>query len=288
MKIFYLILAHHQLNRLDKLITALNHEHAQFILHVDKKADIREIKELRKKYQGKVVLIRRRFDIAWGGYNMVKATLSLIRKAVKESEKGYLVLLSGEDFPLKSADHIYDGLHENYGVEYIEHFALPDPRWSMNGGLDRINYYWHIDELKREGSFTTYIDQQQTGHVRPYFEGIIPCGGSQWWCITFECAKYILRFLKTNKIYEEYYKYCYIPDEMFFQTLILNSPFKHNVMNNNLRYIDWESGPQFPKELTMHDLDSLVKSGKFWARKFKDAVGVTVISEIEKDLGLPL
>ncbi|EGE1074208.1 glycosyl transferase, partial [Escherichia coli] len=29
-------------------------------------------------------------------------------------------------------------------------------------------------------------------------------------------------------------------DEMFFQSLLLNSPFKKSIVNNNLRYIKWD------------------------------------------------
>jgi hypothetical protein len=74
----------------------------------------------------------------------------------------------------------------------------------------------------------------------------------------------------------------YIPDEMFFQTLIMNSPFKEQTVNNNLRYIDWVNGPEAPRVLTSADLTSMVGSDRLWARKFSEEKDLFVLNEIEK------
>lgn len=41
---------------------------------------------------------------------------------------------------------------------------------------------------------------------------------------------------------------------MFFQSLLLNSPFKKSIVNNNLRYIKWD-GRKSPGIINENDLE---------------------------------
>jgi hypothetical protein len=59
-------------------------------------------------------------------------------------------------------------------------------------------------------------------------------------------------------------------DEIYFQTILLNSPFKEKIVNNNLRYIDWtRRNGNFPAILDESDFQSLAHSDKVFARKFE-------------------
>lgn len=284
MKLFYLILAHTDLHQVDRMINALRHKHSEFFIHVDAKVPINEIRKYQFYNTPGITVVRNRYKINWGGYNMVRATLSLMKSASKKKETGYLILLSGQDFPIKSAAVIYDFFLKNYGREYLEYFPLPDPRWNMDNGLDRIRYHWLIDTMGLEKSMALYEFQKNNALIRPYFNEFPPYGGSQWWCITTECATYILKFLRCNQLYEEYFERCLIPDEIFFNTLILNSPFKENIMNNNLKYIDWRGTPH-PCILTMEDWQYIVQSESLWARKFVDSgEGSNILDRLEKHI----
>ena len=268
-KLYYLILAHKNLSQVKRLISSLGHSHAKFFLHIDRKVGTSEIHEQSFGQMKNVVVVRPRINIHWGGFSMVQATLLLLKRASVEKQKGYYILLSGQDFPLKSSNQIFDFLATRYGNEYLEYFYLPSSNWGMSGGLDRINYYWFIDSIGKKESQYLYELQKNENHRRPFFDGLAPCGGSQWWCLTDECVAFILAFVGKYQIFHDYYRHCFIPDEMFFQTIILNSTFRDKVVNNNLRHIDWVSGPQHPKILQEIDLDSLIASDNLWARKFE-------------------
>ena len=77
---------------------------------------------------------------------------------------------------------------------------------------------------------------------RKFVKGFKPYGGSSWWCLTRECLTYIHGFIKENPDFFDYFKYVNLSEEIFFQTLILNSPFKDSVVNDDLRCIDWSDG----------------------------------------------
>ena len=81
--------------------------------------------------------------------------------------------------------------------------------------------------------------------------------------------EYINNFILQNNAFVNYFKYVFIPDEVFFQTIILNSPFKDNVINDDLRYVDWENpNPNVPAILGENDWTTIINSSKFFARKF--------------------
>ena len=71
-----------------------------------------------------------------------------------------------------------------------------------------------------------------------------------------------------------------IPDELFFQTLIMNSPLRETVVNDNLRFLDWSREPA-PAVLGVHDLDRMIESGKLFARKFDVTVDADVLDRLD-------
>jgi hypothetical protein len=64
-----------------------------------------------------------------------------------------------------------------------------------------------------------------------------------------------------------FFRHVDIPDEIFFQTVIMNSELADTVVNDNLRYIDWTRGRR-PAILETRDFEALARSPKLFARKF--------------------
>lgn len=49
--------------------------------------------------------------------------------------------------------------------------------------------------------------------------------GQQWWHMTAECGRELIRFLHENPWYESFFRQVHIPDEAFFQTFLGASRF---------------------------------------------------------------
>ena len=47
----------------------------------------------------------------------------------------------------------------------------------------------------------------------------------------------------TNPDYVRFFEHVFVPDELFFQTIIMNSPLRDTVENDDLRYLDWSREP---------------------------------------------
>ncbi|MEH6309078.1 beta-1,6-N-acetylglucosaminyltransferase [Olivibacter sp. CPCC 100613] len=280
MVVNYLILAHDNLSQLDKLVHTLNSSYSRFYIHIDRRVQYKEINRRDFVSLKNVVVLKNRVAIHWGGFNMIKATLSLMWKALNGKDIGYYVLLSGQDFPIKSNEIIYDILSKNYGAEFLQYWSIPYKNWIYNGGIGRFRYYWFIDKIGFKDSSTLYQLQVKSGFERRYFEDFPPFGGSQWWCLTHEAVTYVVKFINYNKIILNYFEHTLIPDEIFFHTILLNSPFKDKVFNNNLRYLQLEEDKASPNVLTSSDYQILKESNSLWARKFDERADPHILNQI--------
>jgi len=109
-----------------------------------------------------------------------------------------------------------------------------------------------------------------------------PYGRSQWVTITPVCVKYVLDYLKENPEAYKFFKWTWAVDEIIFQTILLNSPFKDTIVNENKRYIKFENNELNPKILKSSDADILLQSNKFFARKFSMQEDSQILDILDK------
>lgn len=270
----YLIIAHNEWNLLNKLIKCIDDERNDIFLHIDRKADFL-IDNLHRPNKSNLFLINR-MNIQWGGDSQVKCEVALLKVANKKGPYAYYHLISGVDLPVRSQNEIHNFFKKNEGNNYIK----IDPFATQSGyGKERVRYYYFLQNVigKKQGhiigglwklnNFLLYIqrklniDRLKSCHKKIY-------KGTNWFSITEEMVEMILgqeNFIK---------KYCYkslCADEIFVQTLAMNSKLKDTVVDNDLRCIDWKRGN--PYIWRVEDVDYLLiqESGLF-ARKFSDSV----------------
>jgi hypothetical protein len=109
--------------------------------------------------------------------------------------------------------------------------------------------------------------------------------GSQWFCITYDLAKYIVQYLNENPWYYLAFGDSLISDEWFFHTLIMNSPFAYTVIKKNLTYIrmgETLSTHNHPLVITMKNVCDIDGSENFFARKFDPEIDYEVIDHYYK------
>ena len=94
--------------------------------------------------------------------------------------------------------------------------------------------------------------------------------GFVWGSYPKDSIEYIVKHLKNNPQFLLDLKSCKIPEELCFQTILQNSEFKSRMINNNLRYWNFEGGDgSGPIYLKMEDLSNIESSVAFFARKIK-------------------
>ncbi len=282
MKICYLILAHDNFKHLDRLIAALNVDDVSFFIHIDRKTE-----EQYESDKENVVIIPEHFDIRWGGYQMIEASLALMRMATKRvADADYYILLSGVDYPIRPKAFLYKLLEQK--KEYIDILLMPAPAKPMS------RFYYRYFEYDRRNIklynpkflFEVLLKKLNVRRNIPFKL----YAGTQWFALTRECLSYILDTIEKEPSYERFFKYSLVPDESFFHTIIGNSPFLQNT-ETGLVYTDWHV-PVPPAIIEDRHVDVLKKQVRFddeygtrypfFARKFNDKS--VIVDRINSDL----
>lgn len=286
----YLILCHNHFRQLNALLGLLDDERNDIFIHMDKKSGAYPEADLRKAVQKSGLFFTERIRANWGGYSLVRAELILLEEAVKRGY-GYYHLMSGADLPLKTQDEIHRFFDENAGKEFIYY---SDSR----NFLFRIAYYHPLKELYGKGfhsqtewrkkiavfpisgmakaiwKIQSFLSVDRLGNGRDLF-----FMGSQWFSVTHGLASHILA---RKAFIERYFRLSLAADEIFVQTIAMDSPFRDGIVRDNLRLIDWKRGN--PYVFRSEDYDLLMSSGCLFARKFDEDTDSEIIGRISREL----
>jgi Core-2/I-Branching enzyme len=241
MKIAYLVLAHNNPQVLKRAVERLSCDGCSFFIHIDKKSDIQRFSAIRRE---SVFLTEKRIPVHWGEFSQVEAILALLRQAVKAPlEYDYFVLLSGTDYPLRSAKYIQKFLEEHRGVEFTSMVKVPAP----GKPLSRINTL-RFPSNKPIRRFAVRVLAKlgmAQRDYRKYLGSIDLYSGSTWWALTRDACLYILKFVEHNPQFVRYFENVFAADEAFFHTILGNSSFKSR-LRRNLLYDDWSAQAPHP------------------------------------------
>lgn len=279
MKLAHLILAHSQPQQLNRLINALQHPDAAFYIHLDSKTDSAPFLKL---IQGEnIFFVRKRENVRWGAYSMVQATLNGFEEILAAGVAyDYVNLLSGQDYPLQNPEKIHQWLNDSYPQQFME-FLPVETEWQE--AITRLTNY-HFVHFNVPGKFTLEAWANRWLPARKMPNNWVAVGRSQWFTITLEAVKFLVKTLQENPRIVRFFKLTWGVDELIFQTILYNSPFQKAMVNDNLRYIDWSEGKSSPKTLTREDELSLLNSGKLFARKFNAEIDKTILDRLDARL----
>ncbi len=300
MKNGFLILTHFPPEKILGQVTRLSAENHYFFIHFDKKLiiDPEDPFYLKLLSANNVTILKTRVNVQWGSFNIVAATLLLIREALKNKELGYLHFISGECLPVKSKQYINDYFTRNNGKEFIHHFPMPEKSTEHGVTYERINkYHLHDYYSPKSKKIKDVVIRIMNSIFRKTQKILKPAGlyrkypstfpvlyaGSQWWSMSYQACSYIIDYCDQHPEFISRMQHTQIPDEFFIQTIILNSPFKDNVVNNNLRFFDFTNEISSPRPIEMGDIPELSKPDVLFARKFT-AKSKEVINYLEKNV----
>ena len=246
-RIAYIVSAYRLPGQLERLLRRLAAPGVSFAVHVDRKTRRAVYEEMVERTEDLEVVFLPRHRSHWGGFGHVRATVKGIDHLFENRVPfDYAVLLTGQDYPLRSPRAIADFLGAAAGRSFMNHWPLPYAPWGDRGGLDRIED-WHV---------ITY------------------------WCFARTLVEHVQRFVRANPEYVRFFEHVFVPDELFFQTIVMNSPLRDSVENDNLRYLDWSREPA-PAVLGRDDLPALLSSSKLYARKFDETIDSEVLDMLD-------
>lgn len=271
MKIAYFIMCHKHPGQVKRLLDAIYDEENLYVVHVDSKAeeDFQGIYDL--AFLRNNVFMLDRQGVTWGCWSMVDVTLKALQFLLHSGKEwDFFINLSGQDFPLKSQRFIKDFLKANPIQNYIGVYPAPEV-WrdvlkhtylEMNGFITRI-------ESERDP-----IEKYLGANVQLY-------RGSNWFILNRDFCEYLL----SNPMLEQligYFRFTFTPDEMFFQTALMASPFRNNYVCDPKRIVPIPPGENSPIILRQVHFHELISSDAFFARKFDQSVDSDILDSLEK------
>ena len=280
MRVAHLVITYTNPLQTERMIRHMQHPDFDFYIHVDKKLDIAP--HLFLATIPNVYLIHDRVNVVWAGYKTVEATIRSVKEIFGTGRNyEYIHLMSGQDYPIKTAAYIHDFFVANKGKEFLqfEHFD----QWA-DEAYPRIREY-HLTNYNFPGR---YYFQWMMNKLLPVRKSPLPMeyyGSSMFWALTSNCLRYIVDLLDKNARFRRFMQFTWGSDEFIFQTLVLNSSFKANVVNDNLLFLDRDKGAPHPNILTHSHLESLIDSEKLFARKFDLEKDARVLDSIDQYLG---
>lgn len=289
MKIAVLIQCHKNPEQINRMLCAMRHPAITFFIHEDKKSSI----GARILESDDIVILpdKYRVDVQWSKISQVDATLNLLKVARSTDEYDFFWVCSGQDFPIKTPAYIVRWFEDHRDNDFLELFP------SLNSGLSQENHYdkrnaiffpkWMLGRklwqrmTKRlytelTGGYNKtlpFVRRKPVNDLRFYF-------GSSWVCLSKRTWDWMAEYLQIHPEYYTFFKNCNCPDESFFQTLVMNSPYADNRMDY-LHFVEWPKGMNNPKVLTIDDYKKLVNSDKLMARKFDDTIDENIIKRLE-------
>jgi len=260
-----------------RMIKKLDNGDFDFYIHLDKKVDINTHKALFD--MPNVIFIKDRIDVKWAGYTVVQASFNGLRE-IRASGKKYefINLLSGQDYPLKSADYISKFLSTQVGKQLIKHWDF-ETEWDE--AFARIHKY-HFTDKAFKGRYLLQRIINSIVKRKPPTDLRFYGTSSTFWTLTPECAYYVMEYIEARPKFERFLKFTWGSDEFIFQTIIMNSHWKEQVHNNNYRYIDWSGGGSHPKLLTTEDYEKIIVTDNILGRKFNMDVDAHVLDLIDE------
>lgn len=229
-------------------------------VHVDEKSSIVE-----SQLDNKVYVIKK-YKINWGSINHLLAIIELLKIAFEKTrEEAYFHIITGQDYFVTSPEG-FDKI-VNGGKIFLD--IVSNPKW-YNGGEDIWKYRTLAQYIDLRKPFNRKINrlymflQKYMGLCKslpsyPIYGGSVYCSlptNAVEYVLNSDIAKKMLNALKSSAIGEE----------IFFQTVLMNSPLKSSIIISNLRYSDW-SVVNSPKTLNEEDFKSISASNALFCRK---------------------
>ncbi|MBQ9591126.1 MAG: glycosyl transferase [Butyrivibrio sp.] len=291
MKHAYLIIAHNQFYLLKELVGLLQDDNNDIYVHLDKKANLDELKDVLGRKMLSDITIIQKHSVTWGGHSQINCEMTLLKKALDSGNNyDYLHIISGVDLPIKPIKYINDFFEQNNGKEFL-YFDLIQDKENI---LSRCNEYHFFQEIlgrTEKGflfdierffiSFQKRIGIRRSRNIEQYLGK-----GANWVSITSDFAKYVV---SKEYFIKKYFWYSRCADEVFMHTLFKMSPFSGNLFDpiekdgiryTNMVYTDWDRGK--PYTMQDEDLAELVSSPYLFARKFDERISIEKLKELIK------
>jgi hypothetical protein len=297
-RVAYVVLSHRNPEQVLRLVAALKEGSASEVLvrHDGRhsRLDEADVERLGAR------TIEDEIEFEWGGWTQLQVLLSCLERTAAELDPDWLLVLSGQDYPLRPIDEIEEWLagseHDAMlgRVFELDTDRLPEPPYDDFFLRYAYRHYptsARTPHLPRAVRPLVYLREMpapippRLGLRRPrlpFGDGFRCLVSADWLTVNRKALGAVLAAARERRRLMRYYRRVAIPSESFFATVLLNDPALR-VARDDRRYIYFaEPLAPHPETLTRADLDRLVASECYLARKFDVEADAEVLDALDE------
>lgn len=249
-----------------------------------------------------------------GRFTVIDGLISSMRWLLSRPDSfDWLVLLSGQDYPIRPLSDLKTKLAGTAFDGYFYHFDALDETQANSGPMawprseveDR--YLFRYGQVK---PFTSRLDRAVLKVPRrlialstsyrletnyglglgskpastPFGPDFALIGGNYWMTINRRCVETVVDFVDERPDITAYFRDVVVPEEAFLQTVLVNDR-RLVISPAELRYFDFtNSSHGRPRTLGGRDIAALRESGCYFARKFDEAAEPGILNLIDEQM----
>jgi hypothetical protein len=315
MRIAFLILNHRAPAQLLRLIKTIRRElpDSPIIVHHDEFAA--DLSRSLLDFDDNAFLLTTGTPISWGDFGVVDAYWQCLSWMCGNVDFDYVVLLSGQDYPIKplgllAADLAATGAdivvkanpidklsrrkqrvsRRRYLYQYRPARAAAGPsparcwlRRRAGIGADVLNNvqpFFHVYKFSDQQPWWLGRRPRHTP-----FTAAEPCWfGSMWLALSRRAAGFVVTSVRDRPDFVDYYRRTAHSDESATATLVCNAPWAR-VERRDLHYVRWtDPRAGHPDVFRAEDLPELLAAPGYFARKFDIATDARILDELDQML----
>ncbi|CAK9146087.1 unnamed protein product [Ilex paraguariensis] len=257
-----------------RLLKAIYHPRNQYLLQLDAEASDYERSNLAISVQservfrafGNVNVVGRSYALNQMGASVLAATLHAAALLLKISaDWDWFITLSSSDYPLMTQDdvlHAFSLLPRD--LNFVNYTTSTEWKKQHNTNQIVVDPSLH---LKTNSPIFYAVETRETPEAFQVF------GGSPWMILSRAFMEHCVNGWEDNlpRKLLMYFSNVAFPLESYFHTVLCNSPqFQNTTVNNDLRYINWDTTKGEPAVLSMSNYDEIVSSEAVFVRPFKE------------------
>lgn len=241
-----LILAHNKPEQIRKLVDSLDGGCFDFYIHVDGKRDLAPFRSQFRKNRENIHLIGDdiRVNVYLNDFSLVDATCILLQEAYSKGEYVYYILLTGQDYPIKSNGYIKNFLDANYPTMFIDSYGIEEGKkngikWVDSVGRSQFSQKMRRNILNMVGRRMYYSSYGKIFKIIPRLYDLIMTErhgvpydiiknnteytysvGSHFWMLPDVAVSHILEVYEHDSFINDIFRHTAAPEESYFQTVL--------------------------------------------------------------------
>ncbi|TAH07851.1 MAG: glycosyl transferase [Sphingobacteriia bacterium] len=276
MRVAHLIVTYTNPAQTERMIRQMHDPDFDFYIHVDAKLPITGHEYLTQIPN--VYLIKNRIKVQWAAFSTMQAVFNSLQEILDSARTyDFICLMSGQDYPIKSVEQMKVFFTERKGKLLMKYRAF-EGEWEE--GMERVNKIF-LTNFKFKGQYLIERLLNWFSPKRKLPEGMKFYGSSMFWALSPEAVEYVLNTVNRDERMKRFFYFTWASDEFLFQTVLLNSHFASQVMNENCHYYKHPPKTPSPKTFTKSDFADIMSSDRIYARKFDLLKSPALLDQID-------